>query len=361
MPAFKDPIDAYNYSKAKKKKMSELIKYGMSTEYLPDWGIKEALREIFQGFQDFGEFRKEIKHGESEQDTLILSNDYQPEDLEFLKIGKSFKREDKSTIGEHGEGLKMAIMILNREILNCTIRTGRYLLAGTTYNDENLGKCFGIEKHLLRNTYPGFKMEIQVPANNLLEYQDSQLRDDHVLFNHWNGDQILKKPAGQIYVGGLYVCTLEKMSHSFNFKPEHVPLDRDRKVPKSWNVEYYASDLLSSWKDVDIKNLKDRDSSMVTSVHKEVAKKFIPELSDDKKKIVFITKDGTKSPAKIVEFLENLPENQPKLIKLKFSMSKKRVPNSILKEFYDTHRHKLSRTMVSDFQILLKKSKNWKS
>ena len=34
-----------------------MIKYGISKNYLPNWGIQEALREIFQNFLDFGEYK----------------------------------------------------------------------------------------------------------------------------------------------------------------------------------------------------------------------------------------------------------------------------------------------------------------
>ena len=43
--------------------MKDIIKYGIGFDYLPKWGIKEALREIYQNFNDYGAFetKSELK------------------------------------------------------------------------------------------------------------------------------------------------------------------------------------------------------------------------------------------------------------------------------------------------------------
>lgn len=69
-----------------------MIKFSISENYVPNWGIVQAIREIYQNFIDYGEFKVEIKKITDTTSSVLLSNDFIPENWEFLKIGFSKKK-----------------------------------------------------------------------------------------------------------------------------------------------------------------------------------------------------------------------------------------------------------------------------
>ena len=122
------------------------IHYGFGKEYLSKWGIREALREIFQNFMDYGEYTTDLMLFSTEENVvkIRLTNDYSPEKLEFLRIGNSVKK-NKEAIGKHGEGLKMAFLIFLRENLNMELYTSKYKITPRFEKDENVGELFVLD------------------------------------------------------------------------------------------------------------------------------------------------------------------------------------------------------------------------
>lgn len=57
------------------------IHYGFGADYLPNWGIPQALREVYQNFIDYGEYSEEVVTTSdlSFSDTLYI--DRVPEDI----------------------------------------------------------------------------------------------------------------------------------------------------------------------------------------------------------------------------------------------------------------------------------------
>lgn len=119
------------------------INYGIHRDYLSSWGLKEALREIFQNFIDYGEYNIVTESCLDEFIYVSLDNKYNPTDLEFLAIGKSIKHGDQS-IGKHGEGLKMAMLIFLRENLEIWIDTQLGRLKPIWNNQDHIGETLAI-------------------------------------------------------------------------------------------------------------------------------------------------------------------------------------------------------------------------
>jgi len=333
----------------------DLIKYGISREYLPNWGIDEALREIFQNFEDFGVFDTE----ENDEDTFSvkMSNNFNPTSLEFLKIGISGKRGDNSKIGQHGEGLKMALLILLREELDVAIDIPGKRLVPVFYDDIHLGECFGIEIHETANRMP-FSIEFDIDKDSFREY-DAKLakRNDIIHENEYYG-QIIDKNAGDIYVGGLFVTNIPKLTYAYNFPPSRISLDRDRKTPSSWDVEWNASKIVESWKGfkAKAKDLNNRDLAYVDTIPDKMIKGFKARRVN--KKIVFV-KDGVIAPERLSNcFLKN-SRIQKEVTKIKFKMNRKRNPENILKHFYSKYSSRLIGDAGIDFKVILQQSKKW--
>lgn len=335
--------------------MSDIIKYGIGFDYLPDWSIQEALREIYQNFVDYGEYEKYLIKLDDWNSQLTLASSYLPSGLEFLRVGNSGKRNCDSTIGEHGEGLKMALLVLHREQCKVVIHTGEYKLEPTEYDNDDLGKCFGIKKTCLCS--PGFSIEVTAPTEELEQYAEKQLTEEDVKFDCYNG-QLLNKKSGDIYVGGIFVTNLPSMNFAYNFKPEDVSLDRDRKVPSDYSVTYHAGLILGDYDKLTLDDFSGRDVTKLSDAPAKIKKQFKPVMKD--KEVFFETKTGVRAPKNLCERLKRDPQNQKEIKKLRYKMTRKRKPFTILKEWYEKNKgHIYNSDAEIDFENILDRARDW--
>ena len=102
----------------------------LSPEYVSHWGIVEAVREIFQNAIDqaavqednpmfFSYEKNEVKSAgwgmTYEQDGVLrIGNRDSILDAKSLLLGATTKRDDQKTIGQFGEGYKIATLVLLR-------------------------------------------------------------------------------------------------------------------------------------------------------------------------------------------------------------------------------------------------------
>jgi len=355
--------------------MPDLIRYGIGRDYLPDWGIQEALREVYQNFMDWGEYIEEARvitedhkicgmereavenFGGSAQE-VRMTNDFNPSDLGFLKIGCSGKRDDSRAVGKHGEGLKMSAMVIVRAGGHFRFAFDNKMFMGVFYQDDLMGECFGFEV-TGNSPVDGFTLEFTVPVEEFEKYRVKKIDPDDVIFENAFG-QMIKRDPGTVYVGGHFVCVEDGLNHAYNFSPEFVQLDRDRSVPRAFDVDYAASRIVERSNEMSIEDLVGREGTYVERVPEKVAKAFEPELSGGGK-VIFRTKDGgIQAPFKVGESLMKRPENKKKVKKLRYSMSKKRTPHTMLKEFFDRYHVHLPEMAKIDADNLVAKSKGWK-
>ncbi len=342
-----------------------MIKYGIGRAYLPDWGAKEALREIYQNFVDYGEHSEDVSHTLTDPSavdfvTVTLSNDYVPEsEGDFLKIGTSGKRGDDSTIGSHGEGLKMAAMVLGREGHDFKVRSGDREYTATTYQDDFLGECFGLAVNSCPSLTTPFQVKFSVDKVDYDMWKGSVIKDEDVVFSNYNGSIIKGKP-GDVFVGGFYVANISGLTRAYNFPPSQIPLDRDRRVPAEFDVVWAAGRILSAWEGTSTEDLNTKDARYIDRVSDKVARKYEPSM-DSKGRVDFKLKDGTRAPSHVGDILMRKPFVQKKLSKMRYEMSRKRKPESILKEFRDRHLMKYDMGAARyDFDQIVSKSKGWK-
>lgn len=227
------------------------IHYAFGRDYLKSWDIKDALREIFQNYIDYGPYNLSVKDTPNPDFVNVtIYNDYDPSSLEFLRLGNTSKDDGKS-IGHHGEGLKAAFLIFNREDLYFAINTRRHRLIGGFDNDEAIGETFHITYTDTGNNIGRFITVFHCPKKEYEEFVSNILTEDDILHSHdYYGD--LLKPSigkGKIYSGNLFVAEVKGLNYSYNIKPEHLRLDRDRRAPSDWDVEYATSYILKSYKE----------------------------------------------------------------------------------------------------------------
>lgn len=347
----------------------DMIKYGIGFSYLPDWGVQEALREIYQNFTDYGEFNEEVydvtelEGVDKEADDVIkitLENDFIPENFEFLQIGKSGKRGNKSKVGEHGEGLKMGMMVLFRRGHAVKISTTSHLLQASDYDDEFLGNCFGIEISPLTLTKGSkkFKLQYSCRRHEYETFKDTGIAQEDIIFKDSFHGSIINKNKGDIYVGGTFVCNLPGFTHAYDFPPERITLDRDRKIPSGWDVKYHSSKIVEAQGVINkVADLNNEDHSMIDRVPEKTAKKFKATIIDGEVGLIAGKVVATRELSAV---LLKHPIVSSRVAKLKAKLIRKSNPYSILRGYADTHGHTMNVNAKTDLKTILIQAKTWK-
>lgn len=343
-------------------KSENLIKFGMARDYIPDWGVSQALREIFQNFLDYGEYQTDIVKLDEDHSFFYIRNNYTPDSFEFLKIGTSKKAE--GSIGGHGEGLKLALMVLLRNGIAPIIETPLGIIKGAWYTDPNLGECFGV---IVENDdcSSGFTVSMNIETKYIERFTKTLIKEEDILHSCSYG-KLLNKPEGEIYSGSLYVTTLDRMKHSFDIDPRYLPLGRDRTFPSTFDIEYYSSKILSSYHRHSEKmstrkfmeSLEGRESNYMESVPGYIADRFKPSICERGKVTLSSGKTVISDPSRVSKFMRN-PKLIQKVEKLRYRAVVKGKPYDILKRL----RTELNLTEVETvkFNEVLKKSRKWKA
>lgn len=258
-----------------KEKETNIIHYGFGIDYLPNWGIKEALREVYQNFIDYGEYTEEIHTDESKMiSTVTLHNNWNPESLEFLRIGNS-QKGGKISIGKHGEGLKMAFLIFKREGFYSWILTKNFLVHPNTYEDKEIGECFCLQYEWTTES-DGFRILFTCKNEDIISFKENLITKEDIVFTDPVWGSIVNKPKGKIYSGGLFVAEFENMVHAYDIRPDRLPLDRDRSVPRHFDVSYATSNILGSYGKFKASDVVKMDMAYVGSIPEETVKEFKP-------------------------------------------------------------------------------------
>lgn len=244
----------------------QTINYGIHRDYLQSWGLTEALREIFQNFIDYGEY--EIDKAYSEDIThVVLKNEYCPKDLEFLAIGKSIKHGEQS-IGKHGEGLKMAMLIFLRENLDFFIDTPFGRLEPFWETQPHIGEtlAINIDGDFIDNK---FTVAFQIPTELYETFIKDIIQPTDKIFTYPTYGSIVDRPKGNLYAGGLFVCNLPNLSKAYDILPKELTLDRDRKMPKSFDVSYKTSKINEAHAEWTFEDQNYSDTQYVSNIPKE--------------------------------------------------------------------------------------------
>lgn len=333
------------------------IHYGFGKDYLPNWGIQQALREIYQNFLDYGDYQERTDILSNGDLLVTLSNGWKPESLDFLRIGKSMKHS-ANPIGKHGEGVKMAFLILEREELNSSIFTDKYIITPSFYTDKEIGECFSLIYKEHGITDQKFTIQFNIPPEEFSQFKDSLITEDDVIFSHEYGD-IVDKEAGSIYSGNLFVVKVRNMTNAYNLKPRYLPLDRDRSVPRSFDVNYYSSKINSAHAQlIDLKSLSNSDTLYIDDVPDTVKEQIKPKLVGNS--IEFVYKDAENktvviSNESVKEILKRDSLFQAAIKRLKMFIAKKLGLYDLLIEFKEKHVH--SSDAIADFELILERVK----
>lgn len=217
-------------------------KLPMSADYVRHWGLAEAVRELLQNYIDSPESGS-LTWG---LDSLAITNNDITIPSSSLVLGGTSKADDDKMIGAFGEGFKLALLVLVRlgygvKVLNGNVLWSPYMKLCDHFGAEILHIDETSEESGLRNlsfVIDGLNevdREVITQSCLLLQKPDSDAIDT-------NMGQILPSRAGELFVGGLYICDTG-FTFGYNFKPQYMKLERDRQTVADWDLKVATKDI----------------------------------------------------------------------------------------------------------------------
>ena len=218
--------------------MNKNYEITVSPNYVSNWGINEAIREILQNAIDADKngYKKSIYYS---GDTLYINNEGISLSAKDLILGCSSKSDQDGMIGKYGEGFKLALVVLLRKGMNVYVDNNDKLWSPSFKVSEQFGtQVLNIEESD-NGRGEGLTFVIspvdQQLYNSLLNYFPCIDESFGNIVNCDNGQILLDKQfKGKMYVEGLYIQTDDNFQYGYNFNSDVVELDRDRKA-----INYY--------------------------------------------------------------------------------------------------------------------------
>lgn len=222
----------------------------LTPNYVSDWTFNDAIRELIQNGTD-----QEILDEENcfsigydiERKTLQLKNSKSVLKINTLLLGRSSKSENEDTVGQFGEGYKIAALVLNRIGKTFTVFNNEKneVWESRFKNSEKwLEKIlsFYISKRETKDT--GLCIEVgNVSWDEYRGLSDVWIKfneNDYMNMNVVNTSygEILtdKNYSGKVYVNGLFINCNADLKYGYNFKPKYIKLERDRKACDSFDA-----------------------------------------------------------------------------------------------------------------------------
>lgn len=230
------------------------LELSLSRRYVSDWGAEEAVREILQNAIDRQADGAEVEVSYA-RETLSVRTLGASLDRSTLLLGESGKDDDRY-IGKYGEGYKLAMLVLTREGHRMSIATGGERWVPVFRDSEAFGGetlQLDIYDDAEEGEYAQFDVGGISPA------MMRSFREKFIALDRFMGRDIGAKREseygtilleerfkGRFYVGGLFVQEDTKFAYGYDFAPEHVSLDRDRRAINYYELKELTARSLAS-------------------------------------------------------------------------------------------------------------------
>lgn len=225
----------------------------LSPDYCMEWGLWEAVRELLQNSLDqhaVNPNSQPIFAYSPKTETLVIGNANCELLPRSLLLGVSDKRDKKKTIGQFGEGYKLALLVLTRLSFDVIVNNNEFTWTPRfEYSEEYEEQVLTIQieraggdadicgvHFRIRDVSP--RAYEQICENYLPGVRPNVILDEDHL-------------RGKVFVNGLFVCKLDGLEWGYNFSPDRIQLDRDRGMADSFNVHWNASKLWEQSGDTD--------------------------------------------------------------------------------------------------------------
>lgn len=228
----------------------------LTPNYVSDWTFNDAIRELIQNGTD-QEVLDNKNHFSIEYDrerqVLQLKNSKSALKINTLLLGRSSKAGNDDTVGQFGEGYKIAALVLNRIGKTFTVLNNEKneVWESRFKNSEKwLEKILAFYISKRETEDMGLCIEVGNVSwseyNNLSDVWIGMCDFDYEKVETQYGEILTDEEfAGQVFVNGLFVDCNSDLQYGYNFKPKYINLERDRKTCDTWNVEDVTSKMIA--------------------------------------------------------------------------------------------------------------------
>lgn len=223
------------------------VELTLTSTYLREWRLNEAIREIVQNARDsdLDGHRMRFEH---KGEKLIVSNEGVVLDHSVFLLGKTGKAGHPEAAGKFGEGLKLAMLVCAREEIPMVIRNGSEVWEPKIEASERFAGEEVLVIHIRKgNAFRDrFQVEIAFPLDvweeNKWKYLFCEPPPRKEVVNTPTGKLLLgEKYKGCIFVKGIFVC---RAGVDYGYDFNQAELDRDRRVMSSWDIQANARPIL---------------------------------------------------------------------------------------------------------------------
>lgn len=247
--------------------MQRKYELSISADYVPEWGVTEAVREFFQNAID--EQRRDSENSmffgyDPKEKVIRIGNRHSDLDIKTLLFGESTKRGKEEMIGSHGEGYKIATVVLLRtgkqvSFQNyCRREIWKPRLVKSRRYGGAMVPTFFVETEAIWKKAPENSLIIEISGITPEEY--AQIKESNLHLQENVKRRETRKGAildgdeykGKIFVGGLYICTEPRLEMGVDLKPKLVHLERDRSLVRTFDVQMLVSNMIEELKDIEL-------------------------------------------------------------------------------------------------------------
>lgn len=215
---------------------------GISPNYVRGWSIEEAIREILQNYIDSrNEFDCSGHIGWRNGRATV--RDY-GEGIKPKHLVMGISEKAKTSIGQFGEGLKLALLVFAREGRDIVVKTrNRKIVPEIKHSKQYQTDVIVLNMECINNEVEGTKIqfecseeELEIGKSYFMEFMDKK-REGFKWMDKMDG---ISKPGGNIWVHGSKVGEIEDMLFSYHFDDSEAQrlVARDRGIVDSNELQH---------------------------------------------------------------------------------------------------------------------------
>ncbi len=231
------------------------VALSVSSDYLPDWGAYEGLRELVQNYidsQDDCGVKGAISYegGTYSGKVTLTNHGAKPLNREALLFGVTSKANRTDQRGQFGEGMKVGCLALVRDNRQVIIRTqtenwtaslatstefgGRKVLTFTTHKRQTVTDDVTVE------ISPVYKEEWDKITQSFMFMQEGVGGQE----SYYGKILTDEKFRNKVFAKGIFVKDMEDMKWGYDLA--EMNLNRDRSMVDEWDVRNNIISLISS-------------------------------------------------------------------------------------------------------------------
>jgi len=233
------------------------IALSVSSDYLPNWGVHEGLRELVQNYIDAAEdvgVKGEIRfEGGTARGRVFLRNPgAKPLTREALLFGVTSKADRDDQRGQFGEGMKVGTLALVRAERSVTIRTQTETWSASLAPAPDFGGRKVLTFDTRKRQTETDTVEIEIGPVERDEWD--AIRDAFMFMQEEEGEVssakgytgallLDERHREAVFAKGILVTKMDGCRYGYDLS--NLTLNRDRSMVNEWDVRYQIMNLIS--------------------------------------------------------------------------------------------------------------------